>query len=1189
MDKKKIEKFATKSRKQLIENLTYEANRIGITKEKIHQPTDIAEDMQTYTTAGITNTIYGKQIEQREQLVQEITNNGFEQTIEKIAYTWFNRIIAIRYMEINNYLPTHTRVLSSITPEQKEPDIITEALNLKEYFQYTIDEEEKIYQYKEENKTDDLFKLLFIKQCNKLNEILPELFETIDDYTEILFNIQLSNPENIINKLITNIPEEDFQNQVEIIGWIYQYYNKDLKDETYKNIKKVKVGKDRIPAVTQLFTPDWIVKYMVENSLGRLWLENHENEELKSLWKYYLEEPKQTPEIQEKLEEIKSTYKNIKPEEIKILDPSMGSGHILVYVFDVLMQIYTSQGYTKKEAVTSILENNIYGIDIDDRAYQLAYFAIMMKARSYHRRILNQNIKPNLLAIQETSTITDDLIEKIKSEYPNNSNEIIELIQTFKNGKTLGSITKITSNIDLDNIINILTELISKSTTDITLLNHEYELKLLKKIVQQTYFLDQKYDIVITNPPYMGNSNMDKLLKDYLKNEYPNTKQDLFSVFIEKCIELTKEKGFNAMITMQSWMFLATYEKLRKKFLSNQIINLVHLGANAFEEIKGDVVQTTSYVIRKVYINDYLSDVVRLVNYNSEKDKEKHLLDSKNHYEFTINYIKDIPKIPLSYWINDNFIEIFKNEKTLSEVADVKVGLQTGDNDKFLRLWYELNQNDIEFNCNSCEDSEHNLKKWYPYNKGGDYRKWYGNHEYVVNWENNGNLIRNFKNNSGKLKSRAQNTNFYFNNSISWSKVSSGKIAFRYYPTGFIFDVAGCSVFSDNYNYTLGLLNSCISQHVLELIAPTINYEVGNISSIPIIISNNKETLINQLVKENIYIVKSDWDEHEISWNFTCHPLLKDKNSLKESFNEYSDYKDKQFNQLKNNEIKLNEIFAEIYHEDSICTDVEDKYVSVRKADYEDDIKSFISYAVGCMFGRYSLDEEGLIYSGGEFNIQDYSKFIPDEDNIIPVLDEEYFDDDIVNKFVEFIEVAFGKDNLNKNLDFIANALDNKGQSSRQIIRNYFISDFWDYHKKMYSVTMRKAPIYWMFDSGKQNAFKCLVYMHRYEPDLVSRIRHDYLQKTQRAIDENIKQQDNIIKNSENKSHVNRANKEKTKLVKQLDEIKLYDLALAHVANEHIELDLDDGVKVNYAKFQNIEVIDPKTNKTKKINLLKKL
>jgi len=1174
MDKKKIEEFATTARRQLIENLTYEASRIGITPTEIQEPTTEAEDMQTFTTGSATNTLYAKQIEQRNQLIEEIENNGFEQTIEKIAYTWFNRIIAIRFMEINNYLPTHTRVLSSITPGKKEPDIITEALNLG--LDYTEEEIEQIYKYKTENQTDKLFKLLFIKQCNKLNEILPELFETIDDYTEILFNIQLSNENNIINKLLESIPEEDFMDQVEIIGWMYQYYNKELKDETYKNIKKQKVGKDRIPAVTQLFTPDWIVKYMVENSLGRLWIENHENNELKNNWKYYIDEAEQTEEVQKQLEEVKNTYKDIKPEEIKILDPSMGSGHILVYVFDVLMQIYITQGYTEKEATISILENNIYGMDIDDRAYQLAYFAIMMKARSYNRKILNQNIKLNLIAIQETNTITEELIEKI------NSKELNYLIETFKNAKTLGSIIKIDNTFNLNKICETINIIIQKSSIDISLISKKNELILLKQIIKQTEILNKQYDVVITNPPYMGNSNMNNILKEYLKKEYPTTKQDLYSVFMEKCIELTNKNGFNSMITMQSWMFLKTYEKLRKSITENLIVNLVHLGANAFEEIKGEIVQTATYVLRKLNNPEYITIYVRLINYNSI-DKEKNFLNDDNLYIMKSKKFFKIPGSPFAYWISDKLINVFEN-KNLSSYAFPKSGLSSGNNDKFFRFWYEIDINDVGFNL-SQEIAKKTNYKWFPLNKGGSFRKWWGNQEYVVDYENDGYEIKNYRTPTGKLKSRPQNTQYYFKESISWSRISSSKIGFRYSPEGFIFGGTCSSLFTKNINiyYLLGFLNSSICQEILDLISPTIDYNVGDIAILPVI--NKVDKKIEQNVIDNIKICKDDWDDYETSWNFKKHPFITFYDStLENTFEKWASYKQYIFNQLKCNEINLNEIFSEIYH---IETDnyIEDQYVSINLPDYKIDVKSFISYSIGCMFGRYSLDEDGLQFAGGDFNINNYHKFIPDNDNIIPILDTEYFEDDIVGCLVEFVKICFGEETLEKNLNFIADALMKKGKTNREIIRNYLLTDFFKDHIQNY----KKCPIYWQFDSGKENAFKCLIYMHRYEPDLVSRIRFDYLHKTQRAIEDNIKLQESIINDSENKSRVNKANKKKTKLIKQLDEIKLYDLALAHVANQRIEIDLDDGVKVNYAKFQNIEVVDPNTNKTRKINLLKKI
>ena len=1179
MNKNNIETFAVKARKQLIENLTYEANRIGISKEEILEPTTNAEDMQTFTTAGITNTIYGKKIEQRKQLIQEIDNNGFENTIEKIAYTWFNRIIAIRFMEVNNYLPTHTRVLSSIIPEKKEPDIIEEALNLD--LNYTPEDIKQIYEYKEENNTDALFKLLFIKQCNKLNEILPELFETIDDYTEILFNIQLSNEKNIIYKLIEAIPEEDFQNQVEILGWMYQYYNKELKDDTFKKLKKnIKITKETIPPATQIFTPKWIVKYMVENSLGRLWLNHYPESNLIEKWDYLIVE-----------NELITNHKNesIMIENVKIIDPCMGSGHILTYLFDILMDIYLSLGYTEKEATITILEKNIYGLDIDERAYQLAYFALMMKARSYYPRIFNKNIKPILTNIEESKDLSDKFIKYLTEVKPEIIEDVTYVKELFYDAKLYGSIINC-DNIDFKEINDFLVDL-ENNKNSMVYLTYKNDIILLKKLLLQFDILSKKYDVVITNPPYMSSRGMNSDLINYLKEKYPNTKSDMSTVFMEKAFDLTKKNGFISMINIPVWMYIASYEKLRENIIKNKsIVNMLHLGRGIF----GSDFGTTSFVIYNSNIENYDSIFYQLYEdkgaVDSIEQKEEWFLNKKNIFSIKQEKFLEIHGIPISYWINDNFVEIFKNEKVLSDFSDVKQGLATGSNDKFLRLWFEIEKSKIEFECSSCTQSQRNNNVWYPYNKGGNFRKWYGNHEYVVNWHNDGNLIRNFKDSKGKLKSRPQNTDYYFKPAISWSLVSSGKIAFRYYPPGFIFDVAGCSIFTEqNFYYLLAFLNSKVSDYIVDILAPTINFSVGYISNIPTILNEKNKDNIIELSKQNVNICKNDFNEQETSWNFTKHPLMKENSLLENNFEIYKNYKEDQFNLLKSNEIKLNELFTEIYHENSIDTYVEDKYVSVRKAEYETDIKSFISYAVGCIFGRYSLDEEGLIFSGGDFNQNRYSKFIPDEDNIIPVLEEEYFEDDIVNRFIEFIKIGFGKDNLDENLEFIANALNNKGNTNREIIRNYFVNDFFEDHLKMYSVTMRKAPIYWMFDSGKQNSFKCLINIHRYEPKLISRIRHDYLLKTQQNIDDNLQEQQKIINESENKTRIRNAENKKSKLLKQKDEIKLYDLALEHIANKKIELDLDDGVKDNYKKFQNIEVIDPKSNKKKKINLLRKL
>ena len=1168
MDKTAIKTFAINSRKKLMEDVGYKMSLVGIDKDNIYEPISSANGIETYQLGGSTNSIYDNDISKRERLVREVKQKGFENVIEEVAYTWFNRIIAIRFMEINNFLPTKTRVLSSETAGKIEPDIITEAFDVD--LDYTQEDKELIFKLKDENKLDELFRFLFIKQCNKLNEILPGLFEKTDDYLELLLNISFTNEDGVVRQLIDTIPENDFESQVEVIGWLYQFYNTELKDETFANLKKrIKISKERIPAATQLFTPDWIVKYMVENSVGRLWLEGHPNNELKSKWKYYVDEAKQEPEVEQQLIAIRKESEILKPEDISVIDPCMGSGHILVYVFEVLMDIYVSEGFTEKDACESILKNNLYGLDIDKRAYQLAYFAVLMKARKYNRRILTKGISPLLCSIEETNSISKEFIEELISQDKTNEKNWNYLHNVFKNAKEYGSILDI-KNINFDELFNDICTYESNKN-NLNQYKYQNEIQLMKNIIQQSKLLAKNYDIVATNPPYMGNSGMNPNLKDYLKKNYPQSKSDLFAVFIEKCHDFCNEKGFVAMITQQSFMFLSTFEKLRVELINNHtIINMAHLGAHAFEEIGGEVVQATTFVNRNNLIKNYKSTFHRLTEFNSESKKEEEFHNDKNKFTIKQNLFRNIPNYPIAYWINDKIINVFLNSKQLGDLMPVKKGMDTGNNNKYLRYWFEIS------NLNFTPFFENT--KWVPYDKGGNFRKWYGNNEYVINWEDNGHELKNSKAN---LRSK----HLYFKESITWNALSSSKTCFRFSEFKSIFDSAGSSLFPEsNINYYLGLLNSNQTQLFLDIINPTLNYGAGSMSQVPIIFDNSKANIIDSIVKENIFITKKDWDDYEISWNFKKHPLISfDINKLKNNFKIWTKNKQNDFNNLKLNEIKLNKIFSEIYGINLNC-DVKDDSISVNNVNYTSDIKSFISYAVGCMFGRYSLDNEGLQFAGGEFNIDNYHKFIPDNDNIIPVLDSEYFEDDIVNRFVEFVKICFGEETLEENLDFIANALAKNKKSSREKIRDYMLKNFFNDHKKTY----KKCPIYWQFSSGKENGFNCLIYMHRYEPNIIARIRTDYLHKTQKAIEQAIVNCDNIINHSSSNTEVTKTTKEKSKLQKQLKETQEYDEALAHIASQNIKINLDDGVKVNYAKFQNIEVLK-EGKKSKKINLLKKL
>ncbi len=1167
MDKTAIKTFAINSRNKLIEDVEYKMSLVGIYENEIKNPSSSANGVQTFQIGNTTQNIYDKDIEKRERLVKEVEQKGFNNIVEEVAYTWFNRIIAIRFLEINNYLPTKTRVLSSEIQGKIEPDIITDALDID--LNYSHEDKELIFKLKDENKLDELFRFLFIKQCNKLNEILPGLFEKTDDFLELLLNISFTNEEGVVRQLIDTIPEEDFNNQVEIIGWLYQFYNSELKDETFANLKKrIKISKERIPAATQLFTPDWIVKYMVENSLGRLWLEGHPNEELESKWKYYVEEASQNQEVESELIKIKKESESLKPEDIKIIDPCMGSGHILVYIFEVLMDLYVSEGYTEKDSAESILKNNLYGLDIDDRAYQLAYFAVMMKARNYNRRILKKNIKPLVSPIKESNNISDELIELICSKNPKIKKDLLKLINLFKNAKNYGSLINV-SNVDLNEIKTIISNFEIKKT-DLNYSKYLNELNILKIIVQNATLMAQKYDVVVTNPPYMGNSGMNPELKDYIKSNYPLSKSDLFAVFIEKGFEMIKELGFNCMVTMQSWMFLSSFEKFRKHLIESYTIsNLLHMDNMVMKIAFG----TSATVFRKISLNDFNSTFYHVALSDVKNDIVNPLFfNDKNLFVIKQSNFVKIPGYPVAYWVSENFINTFEKGVCIDNISG-HTGSQnkTANNEKYLRYFWEVSYQDIGRN-----------NKWIFYAKGGDFKKYYGNLEYVVDWSND---ARNFYKNNPT--SNLLDEKYWYKEGITYTKISSKGASFRYLPPDCIFDMGGPSIcyLNDNLLYVLGLLNSNIVKFYLNIFNPTINIQSKDIRALPIIIKDAYKSKIEDLVKFSLEITKLDYESFETSYSFKKHPFVLINNPIMEEILQKLE-KDKlsQLNKIISNEKLLNEIFLEIYDVEDVSSEVNENDIKLNLFNYEDTVKSFISYAVGCMFGRYSLDNEGLQFAGGEFNINNYDKFIPDDDNIIPVLDTAYFEDDIVGRFVEFVKVCFGDEHLEENLDFIANVLSKTKKPSREKIRDYLLKNFFNDHKKTY----KKCPIYWQFSSGKENGFNCLVYMHRYEPSLVARIRTDYLHKTQKALEQAISNADNILENSSSSSEIAKATKDKNKLQKQLKETQEYDEALAHIANQNIEIDLDDGVKVNYAKFQNIEV-SKEGSKIKKINILKKL
>ncbi len=1185
MNKTAIKNFSIWARNKLIEDITYRAGLIGVSEKGIAQPlSQSTKDLQFFDIGTKDYAqVAGKEIEQRNGLVKAIKEkerdlkyaDAFKAVIEEIAYTWFNRLVAIRFMEVNDYLPSCVRVLSSENPAKNEPDFVTTPFDTD--LEFTSAEQDRIMQLKDQNKLDELFRMLFIKQCNKLNEILPEMFEQTSDYTELLLSISFTDNDGIVYHLTHDIPEQDFNveskdengnsiGQVEIIGWLYQYYNTALNEQVYDGkLSKSRIPKELLPAATTIYTPDWAIQYMVQNSLGKLWRELRPDDNSSDSWKYYLNDAEQSNIVKDKLESIQQNNSGQQLEDIRFIDPCMGSGHILVYVFDVFMQLYESQGYTQRDAASLIIKNNLYGLDIDNRAAQLAYFAVMMKARQYDRRIFDRGIQPNVYAIRESNNIDAYAVEYFSKGNKKLRTDLETILIEMRDAKEYGSILRV-SAVDFDAMFDRIYEI----QEEIDLYREIVLLEVLP-LLRVAKALAQQYDVVVTNPPYLGSTRFSPKLDKYVKDNYPEVKSDLSMVMHNRALTgFAKLNGFVAFITTSSWMFLSSFEKMRRSMFETACIySVVDFGTELFEGKVGHN-PIVAWVNRKCNI-DYRMTAVRLVDYcySRRDEKEPELAKARNRHYATQSSFDKIPGSPIVYWASPQFLNNFSIGETLKKKGDTRQGMATSDNNRFLRLWYEVSYEKMGLNCASADQALAIKKKWYPYNKGGEFRKWYGNIDYTVNYENDGYEVKEYASSLYKTPSRTiKSMSEYFKPCLSWSKISSGSIAFRYYPKGFVFDVAGCCIFykdEETMFYDFGFINSVVSKSILAAISPTLNYEAGHIASLPVIREKAVYGEVVRLVKNNIEVAKSDWDSFENSWDFQKHPLVQPVHCIVDAYKIWADNCLSRFKQLKDNEEKLNSIFIDIYGlQDELPSEIVDKDVTVRKADVSRDIRSLISYAVGCMFGRYTLDAEGLAYAGDKWDDSKYRTFIPDKDNCIPITDESYFEDDIVGRFCQWLRTVYGADTLEDNLDFIAQALGNKGATSREVIRNYFLNDFIKDHIKTY----QKRPIYWLFDSGKQNGFKALVYMHRWDADTVGNLRVEYLHKMQHTYEREIQRMQETIDDGRDAREVSKATKRKDKLQKQLKETKDYDAKLAHIALSRIEIDLDDGVKVNYEKVQ---------------------
>lgn len=1169
MDKNAIKKYAVWARKELISRVAQKAQQYGITETEM---VDAGAD----SVNG--KVLSAEEMQQRRALIAQINEKGYQQVMEEVAYTWFNRFSALRFMEVNGYLPSHVRVFTDENNAFK-PQILAEALHLE------LDklDKDKVYALKETEQTEELYKYLLIVQCNALNSILPGMFQTIADYTELLLPDNLLREGSVIEQMISQIPEDNWQDAVQIIGWLYQYYNSEKKDDVFAALKKnVKITKENIPAATQLFTPDWIVRYMVENSLGRLWVEGHPDAKAQLLptpeeqaaytagnrdpedtkWHYYLEEAQQELQVQAQLSEIRKQYADLTPEQIKVIDPCCGSGHILAYLFDVLMQIYENYGYTPRDAVASILQNNLYGLDIDDRAAQLAYFAVMMKAVRYDKRFLKRKDEdgepdvpqPHVYAIEESNRIEKPDVEYFCNGKLELNDAMHTILTQLYDAKEYGSILTITPQ-DWDALYARFDEVTGESS-----FHRESIRKKLLPLVRVAQTLAQKYDVVVTNPPYMGSSGMGAKLAEYVKKNYPDSKSDLFAVFIEVCSRMAKQNGYQAMITQHAWMFLSSFEKLREKMMLTETISMAHLGARAFEEIGGEVVQTTAFVRCANHVEGYKGTYCRLIEPTSQQGKEEMFLAGQKRYTANQDDFAKIPGASVAYWVSKKLYSTFRNsllyDYTISDGQN-----KTGDNAKFVREFWEVRNSNVGKG-----------KKWLFYAKGGGYRKWYGNLSEVVNWSEE---AREFYKNDKICRIIPEY--LWYKAGITWSLISNNP-SFRLLPEEATFDVGGSSIFlkdNSNIEFVLGLLNSKVFSYVQKIVNPTINIQVKDIRVMPFVKKNENE--ITGLAEECSFLSKEDWDSFETSWDFTRHPFIKAITKypnmmdigniyLAECYDIWAGECEERFEKLKANEEELNRIFIDIYGlQDELTPEVEDKDVTVRKADLGRDVRSFISYAVGCMFGRYSPTYDGLAYAGSTWDDGKYNIYKPDADGIIPICDDEYFEDDMMGRFVEFVRVVCGDNSLEDNLRFVANALGGKGQP-KEVIRNYFLNDFYADHCKIY----QKRPIYWLFDSGKKNGFKCLIYLHRYQPDTIARIRTDYVHEQQARYRTAIEDLEKQVAAATSTSERVKLTKQLNKVQAQDNELHQYEEKVHALANQMIKIDLDDGVKHNYEIFKDV-------------------
>ncbi len=1176
MHRNTLEAYAQKARRDFIAAVTDRAAFYGLTAKSI-EPVVEEGDVTLIGAHAFPRNV----VEPRKLLEEQIRRDGFEQVMESMAYTWFNRFAAIRYMELHDYLDHGYRVLSH--PEgQNQPEILEHAADVD---LPSLDREKAVELKLDGSKDEELYRLLLRAQCNALHQAMPFLFEhSAGDATDLLLPATLLHTDSLIRQMVEAIDESAWE-QIEIIGWLYQFYISEKKDQV---IGKVVASED-IPAATQLFTPNWIVKYLVQNSLGAQWLATYPHSSIRGLMDYYIEPVEQTDEVNAQLKSI--TPSTLNSEALTLIDPASGSGHILVEAYELFRAIYLERGYRQRDVAQLILEKNLFGLDIDGRAAQLTGFALMMKGRADDRRLFERGVKLNLIALVDSNGFdAERLAQSMKlADYGLAVSDLPELKRLFEHASTFGSLIQVPE--ELAAKLPALKQLSEATSQDLFVSD---DLRRLGPLVQQAELLSAKYDAVVANPPYMGSKGMNALVKKFAKDHFPDAKNDLFACFIERGYTLAKDAGHNAMVTMQSWMFLSSFEKIRERMLRDKtIVTMAHM-ANG---VMGIAFGTAATILRNLPVSGYVADY----SHTSVDD----LSDQRVPSEFPVrnnrlkrvaqNEFKKIPGSPVAYWVSERMRDVFEEGTLLGKLVDAKQGLATADNDQFLRRWHEVDHGKCSYGSESRDAAAQSGKKWFPYNKGGEFRKWYGNQDYLVDWENDGRAIRAFgTENGGRARSRPQNTEFYFQESLTWSDVTSGPPSFRLNDRGSIHDVKGMSAFSFRGVERLllaGYCNTLIVRAIARATNPTLSFQIGNFVNIPFIEGVGED--FSRAVTKNVdWLVRStiiDWNAYERSWDFKSLPVLTSSSqptpTLESSYTAWTTLNRETIAEMKRLEEENNHLFIDAYGlQDELTPNVPIEEITLtvnpayryggnltEKEQWtrfrQDTMAELVSYAIGCMMGRYSLDVPGLIYAhrgNVDFDPSRYTWVPADPDGIIPLTDDEWFDDDAAHRLIEFISVVWDKGHLEDNLTFLTDNLQRgKNESSRETLRRYLCDSFFKDHLQTY----KKRPIYWLFSSGRNKAFQCLVYLHRYNEGTLARMRTEYAIPLQGMMASRVRQLERDIAAAASTAHRKRLEKERATLVKQQSELREFDEKLRHYADQRIGLDLDDGVKVNYGKF----------------------